>query len=273
MRTMLVLAAVLVLAGCVADQSRRARPSSDLDRDELRRQTALHGSAGYSVTELFSRGSFAEYRQDQVRASRGPQVQEFYHIQVALDPTNAAALSTAGYARKMQEEGAGLSYYEFYDSNWRRLAILGTDGDLYRVDGAELQNLGRFQPEGAAHELFQPPSAYGTDTLTQDRARVRGLDPDVASSDPVTRGVYHRSHRAAPPILTMTQMSGPEVGLLAARLEPGRFHDTEAARLARLREQRHGGHGQDEEYGGLTYKDGNPVDERGRPLHRGAIRD
>lgn len=273
MRTMLALTAVLALTGCVADQSRRARPSSDLDRGELQRQTALHGSAGYAVTELFTRGSIAENLREEELPSRGPQAQEFYHIQIALDPTNPTALSTAGYARKLQEEGESLYYYEFYDQNWRRLAILGVDGDLYRIDGAELRSLGKFQPEGAAHLLYQPPSAYGTDTLAQDRARVRGLDPEVASADPRTRGVAHRSHRNAPPILSMTRLTGPEIGLLAARLEPGRFHDTEAARLSRIREQRHGGHGQDEEYGGLEYKAGNPVDDRGRPLHRGSARD
>jgi hypothetical protein len=198
---------------------------------------------------------------------------EYLHVQIAPDPTNAMVLETAGYIRKLERDRDSLFLYEFYDTSWRRIAILGMHGDLYRVDGTSEQHLGRFQLDAAANELFKPPSGYGYNALAQDRARVRMWDPEVAGADERTRGVYHRGHNAAPPVLVIAKLSRGDAATLSERFTRDRFNDREAERLNRLREARHGGVGQDENYGGLQYKDGQPVDEQGRPLYRGALKD
>jgi hypothetical protein len=273
MRVLLAFVALLSLCGCVADQSRYARPDAGLDREELSQQTRLHGTAGATVLRLFNAPSIAEKLDDATGDDAGLQVVAFYHVQIAPDAARPFELRTAGYIRELVEDGTQLSLFEFYDRQWTRLAVMGQNGDLYRVDSAGPFSLGRFHLEAAAMELYHPPGGYGFDSVAQDRARVRGWDPEVATAAPRARGVHHATHRAAPPVLVINRLGRVEAASLAARRTPERFYETEALRAARQEELRHGGFGRDEFYGGLEYRDGNPVDEHGRPLHRGALRD
>lgn len=273
MRVLIAICVLACLAGCVADQARVARPDASLDAEAVNQSVMLHGSAGYSISAMFQGENIASKMRDTTGQARGLVGTEFFHVQIAPDATQPTALTTVGYIRRLEEDRGDLLLYEFYDKYWNRLAILGIDGDLYRVDARGSEHLGRFQLEDAAKHLYQPPSGYGYDTVAQDQARVRGWDPEVGSADPRARGVHHRTHRSAPPVIVMVRLRAGEVALLAERYAPERYNDAELELLNRLRAQRHGDVGIDEEYGGIQYKDGQPVDSMGRPLYRGAIKD
>ncbi len=262
-----------VLSSCGVDQSRRAWPASSVDRDVVDRYIETHGEAGYDVYVLFHSDNIAEKMRDTSGRAPGLRAVEFYHVQIAPDPLNPMALQTAGYVRKLARDGGSVFLHEFYDTNWLRIAVLGMQGDLYRVDGNGDLHVGRFQLEAAAEELYDPPSGYGYDRLAQDRARLRLWDPEVAGQDARARGVHHRSHSAAPPVLVMNRLSYVELGALANRFSPARYNDSQLELYNRLRERRDGGEGRDDEYGGLQYRDGNPIDDKGRPLYRGALKD
>jgi hypothetical protein len=60
-----------------------------------------------------------------------------------------------------------------------------------------------------------------------------------------------------------------EAAKLAEQYNDKAFYERENEKLNRIREANHGGYGQDEDYGGLKYKDGNPVRESGSPMKPG----
>jgi hypothetical protein len=276
MRALLALAGLSValgLAGCVGEQSRRARASVGFDEAAAERNVALHGPDGYTILELFHSDNISDKMRDTTGRSHGLEPAEFYHVQVAPDPADPLVLETAGYARKLEQDRGSIFLYEFYDTKWTRIALLGMQGDLYRVDAAGEHYVGKFQLDDAAKQLYNPPEGYGYDALQQDRTRVRMWDPEVAGMNPRARGVYHRPHGTAPAVLVLARLSPAQINQLADRFGPARFSEQQMQKLSTLREDRHGGVGQDEDYGGLQYKDGQPVDSQGRPLHRGALRD
>lgn len=273
MRFVVAICALCVAAGCVSDQSRAARPLEKLDRDMVAAETRRHGTAGYAIAELFQSDNIKDKMRDTSGKGKGLVGVEFFHVEIAPDPTQPTALKTAGYIRRLEEDRGTEMLYEFYDRFWTRLAILGAEGDLYRVDARGPSFVGRFQLEDAAKHIYNPPSGYGYDTVAQDKSRVRMWDPEVSSLDARTRGVFHRGHRSAPPVLVMTRLRATEASQLAGRYLPDRFNDRELEALNRLRTERLGDQGTEENYGGLQYKDGRPVDRFGNPLHRGAVKD
>lgn len=273
MRLVLAICALCVAAGCVADQSREIRPMAMLDREAVNAEMERHGTAGYTIAELFQSENIKEKMRDTSGKGKGLVGVEFFHVEIAPDATQPMVLKTVGYIRRLEEDRGSEMLYEFYDRYWTRIAILGDEGDLYRVDARGHDFVGRFQLEDAAKHIFNPPSGYGYDTVAQDKSRVRAWDPEVSSLDDRTRGVFHRTHRAAPPVLVMTRMRATEASQLANRYLPERFDERELETLNRLRAERLGEAGTEENYGGLQYKDGQPVDRFGKPLHRGAIKD
>jgi hypothetical protein len=117
--------------------------------------------------------------------------------------------------------------------------------------------------------LYFAASGYGYDSELQDSSIVRTHVKDVAGAEPAGRGVAHRTHRSSPPVVVFTPKRSGEVRLLGDSYARERYYERENEELNRLREENHGGVGQDEDYGGLHYKDGNPVNEDGTPMKPG----
>jgi len=271
-RNLYVLAAIcaaVLLSGCVGNQSRDSR--EDISQDRIIRERQLHGPAGQTIARIFTSDEFEDIFRDTSGRDRGMQLVDFYYIQMAEDPLNPHVLSIVGYIRQLEHDGDGTMFYEFYDDNWLRVALLDRRGNLFHIASGEEIHMGRHQLDGAAHALFNPQTGYGYDRLQQDRAGVRMWDPQVSSMDPASRGAFHRRHRDAPAVLVLSRARAGEAAQLAERFRPDRFEEGENIRLQRIREDRHGGIGQDGRYGGLHYRDGNPVDDNDRPMRRGSI--
>lgn len=265
--SVLAATAVALLAGCAGNQSRTAYQTDRLQGSDIERETYLHGSAGYTIAEIFYTGDVAAARGDFDGDNYGLQLSEFYMVEIAPNPLEPTQVVQAGFVRKMVEDRGSLFYFEFYNQDWKRLGYLNASGDLYlHYTGIE-QNVGKFQLMEAVRYLFPAESGYGYDTVLQDASRVRSWDPEVATRDSRGRGVEHRTHKSHPAIIELKLYRAGEAGALAeSRYSSNQFKEAEEARLTRLREARHGGIGQDEEFGGFKYKDGQPVDEYGNPI-------
>ena len=265
------LLAALCVSACVTSQGRdhEARDLS-VTRAQIEREEYRHGTYGQELATIWSTGDVAEARLDTTGARQGLQVNEFYQIEIAENPLRPTVLTPVGYVRLLQEDRGDLFIYEFYDVAWGSIAYLGADGGLYRHERGVEEFLGKFQLDEAVVTLFPAPGGYGYDSLLQDDKLVKTWDTDVASAEPRARGVFHRTHGNAPPVIIYTRKRSGEAALLADRYTRERAAERDSELLNRLREDRHGGYGIDEEYGGLRYKDGNPVDENDRPLRPGS---
>lgn len=266
------LLAVLVLGGCVADQGRDNPSRGSYEGLGIEVETERHGHQGQEIAELFYSGPIAEERRDYSGKSHGLQLNEFYTIEIAEDPLRPTVLTEVGYVRRLQEDRGNLFIYEFYDGAWQRIGYLNGQGDVYRYTGAREEYLGRYELDSAVRRMYNAPSGYGYDAELQDHALVNVRDPAYATAEPRARGVHHRTHKSAPPVVVYTPKRAGETRLLAERYEKERFDEREAERMKRLREANTGGFGEDDEYGGLRFKDGNPVDENDRPLRPGSVK-
>jgi hypothetical protein len=260
-----------LVGGCFADQSRTAREDiTDAERFEEDRR--LHGTAGREINAVFASDHFREVMDVMRGEGHGLQLVAFHYIQVAKDPTRPMDLSIVGYVRELREERDSMRLYEIFDQEWSLLAILDGRGNLFHVATGEEKHLGRHQLEGAAFMLFDPPGGYGSDRLAQDQAAVRMWDPEVRAAQPRDRGVFHRGHSDAPPVLLVTEVRAEAIGDLAERFNRERADEQHNLRLQAMREARRGDVGEDEFFGGLEWRGGNPVDEHGNPMRRGSIR-
>ncbi|MBZ0137758.1 MAG: hypothetical protein K8I27_15440 [Planctomycetes bacterium] len=266
-----------LIAGCGVSQGRdnpsRVLPVTQAQVDHEERLHGMHGGDGLELATLWHTGDVKAARGDYSGKAQGLQGNEFYEVEIAENPLRPTVLTSVGYVRLLKEDRGELFIYEFYDHSWQPVAYLGADGSLYRHKGGKEVYLGKYQLDEAVIALFPAPSGYGYDSVLQDDKLVKTWDADVNSAEPRARGVSHRTHTSAPPIIIYTRKRAGEASLLAQRYTRERTGERDAELLARLREERHGGYGVDEEYGGLRYKDGNPVDEDDRPLRPGSIPD
>ena len=235
-------------------------------------ETRRHGSLGYKIAEIFESESFKKALADTGGATAGLLPSNFYTVSIAPDPLQPMVLKKVGYVRKLVQDRGKAFLYEFYDSTWNRLGYLTSRAELFRTITGKKEDLGKFQIEAAVARLFPAPSGYGYDHTMSDLKRSQGENPDVSADSPEGRGVFHRSHQSAPPVVVFRHYRAGEAKALASQYERAISADRSAAKLRRLREARHGGFGEDEEYGGLRYKDGNPVDENGRPMRPRSIK-
>jgi hypothetical protein len=266
----LMVAAALLLAGCVGHQSRDAH-TNDIDESSLMRNRQLHGPRGDTINRIFHSDEFQEIFLDMSGEGHGMQMVQFHYVQMALNPLRPLELSIVGFVRQLQDRSDGAMLYEFYDRKWGLLALLDSTGALHHVASGDEMHMGRHQMESAAFALYDPQSGYGYDRLLQDQSGARMWDAQISAASPRERGVFHRRHRDAPPVLVVTRVRGGEAAQLAERFAPDRFEERETIRRERLRHERDGGIGRDETYGGLRFRDGNPVDSEGRPMYRGRI--
>lgn len=260
---------VALLAGCVANQGRDNDARDLYVDDDSAREVYLHGHSGLEAARIFNTGAVGEARGYTAGASLGMQVNEFYLVEIAQDPLRPTALTPVGYVRKLKEERGETMIFQFFDSRWNAIAYLGADGSLYRHDRGSESYLGRFQLDDAVRTLFAAPGGYGMDTEAQDLAIVNMHDPDVNSAPARVRGVHLRTHRSYPAIVAYTLKRAGEVGQMANLKRSERVDAENEMELAALRAARWGGHG-DGNYGGLRFKDGNPVDDNDVPLRPGS---
>jgi hypothetical protein len=260
--------AVLCLSACATDLSRP--PEGELTTAAAR-SVALHGPAGHEIETLFHAPRVRESMRDSTGANRGFEVVEFHTVEIAPDPLQPTALRLVGYIRKLREDRAELHFHEFHDRHWNRVGLMGPLGDLYRLRGGQAEHLGRHQLEAAARILFPAPGGYGSDLESQYLSRVRMHDPDVASADPRARGLHFRTHSAAPAVVVVTERSTPEVALHAELMARRRVRERDAALAERRLAERYGVI-EDGFYGGIEFRNGQPVDERGRVLGPASLR-
>lgn len=260
------VAAAAIVAGCTGPQGRKSRPELGVTDEMLERERYLHGGPGTEIALLFNTGDIKRDRGDSTGAGRGLQGTEFYQVQVAPDPRQPTRLVKVGFARKVQEDRGGLYFYEFFDGGWETIGRLMSGGELYSYRGGREALLGQYDINGAVVRLYPAASGYGYDQVLQDQSRPRMSDPDITGLDSRGRGVYHNTHGTYPPVVVFTMYRPGEVRQLGQSWERTRFDEAEALKLEREREKRHGGIGQDETYGGLPYRKGDPVDANGQPL-------
>ncbi|MCA8912354.1 MAG: hypothetical protein KDB82_11665 [Planctomycetes bacterium] len=266
------LLVAVVLAGCTGQTRDNPHRDTSLVGIDLEPYNYRHGDSGQEVAELFNTGGIKEARQDYTGNSLGLRPNAFYTIEIAENPLKPTVLSTVGYIRKLEEDRGNLFIYEIYDGAWLQIAYVGENGATYRYDSGKEQFLGRFEVEEAIRHLFHVSDGYGYDTVLQDRSIVNAHDPDVNSAEPRARGVYHRTHKSAPAVIFSRAYRTGEVQRLADRYSSERANERYAEEATRLHNDRTGGVGDDEDYGGLHYKDGNPVDENGHPLRPGSVK-
>lgn len=260
-------AAWVFLAGCTTSQERQPL-GYEVD---LQRERQLHGDYGDDMARLFNTGKIAQARQDSTGNDRGLILSEFYQVQIAPNPAEPTLLAKVGYVRKLEQDRSTAFYYEFYDGGWARIGRLSPDGALYRLQNGSESYVGSFHLASAVLALYPAPSGYGYDRVTQDLTRVRMHDPEVNMLDQRRRGVWHTTHASAPPVVNFALYRRGEAGALAGQYNSVLYAERENLKLEQLRDRRLGGVGMDEEYGGLRYLNGNPVDENGKPLRPGSL--
>jgi hypothetical protein len=266
------LLVAVVLAGCTGQTRNNPHRDTSLSGIDLEPYEYLHGDSGQEVAELFNTGGVKEARQDYSGSSFGLRPDRFYTIELAEDPLKPTVLTTVGYIRHLKQDRGDLFIYEVYDRSWKQIAYIGDNGSVYRYDTGKEKYLGRYQLDEAVRQLFPAPDGYGYDSVLQDHSRVHVDDPDVRTAEPRARGVYHRTHKSAPPVVIFSQHRAGETALLAERYSRKRAEERYAEEAARLHQERTDGVGDEETYGGLKYKKGNPVDEDGHPLRPGSVK-
>ena len=253
----------MLAAGCGTDQSRtRGRAYGETPPDVM-----VHGRrAGGEVSEFFGKDSTRDKLDPMLGDDRGFIVTMLYLVEIAPEATDPTVLERVGYVRKLEEDRGEAYMFEFHDVNGNRIGWLTPRGELYRHQRATREFVGAYQIEDAAKLLYRPPTGYGYDAVKSDISRGRMDDPEVVEKSPEQRGVIHRTHRSYPPVIVLTLLDPGE----AKRHGDGFAKEIAAARteerINRLREE---AKPEDGEYGGLEFKDGNPVDENGKPLKPG----
>ncbi|MHC4841467.1 MAG: hypothetical protein ACYTDT_11045 [Planctomycetota bacterium] len=258
---------LLLLAGCGVSQDGDDYPL-EIPNEVVAREKALHGFVGFEMALIFESEDFKGHRADFTGEKRGLSVAEFWRVDIAKNPNQPTKLSQVGFFHLLREEEGENFVYEFFDKDWTRIAYLMPSGDLYSFKGNRQNILGKFQLEAAIQKLYPAPSGYGYDPYLQDKLSVKHHDVEVASLDSESRGIKHNSHKARPAIWVYTPLKGSEAIDSAEQYRRNRAYEGYDMIAKRLREKKLGGYG-DDEYGGLDYKDGHPVDENGRKLKPG----
>lgn len=275
---MLGLGAALcaLLAGCSTSQA-RATGADEPSRDLVELQTRAHGNHGYAIARAFNSESFRENMKSDL-VDETVVVDEFYTVRVARDLTRRDVLTDAGYSRRRFDRESKAHFYEFFDTGWKLLAYLDTHGQLFVVNSSgKGSSRGTYQVDDALILVYQARNGFSYDVSGYDQARAKSafVNPDdkdsedMRSRSPRERGIFLRGQRENAPVVEMRRYRGLEAGVFAESFQKERFDARKAEELRQLREQRRGTEAGDGTYGGLEFKDGQPVGPDGQPLKRG----
>jgi len=277
-----VLAAGILLGGCSASQARGGALDGP-ERGTVEFYTQRHGSSGYEIATIFNSPTY----RDALRAEPGSElvvVEEFYTVRVARDLTRRDVLTEAGYCRRRKDLQSSGVFYEFFDTRWVLIGMLESGGVLKLVDNSGRASVhGKSQLDEALIVVYgaRNGGSYdfsGADTNRAKMAFVSGNIGDkngdeeaaeVRLRSPRDRGVVLRTARDNAPVIELRRYRPMELRGLSDTLQRDRFDASKEEELRRLREQRRGTEAGDGAYGGMEFKDGQPVDSEGRPLKRG----
>lgn len=274
----LLAASLCALAcGCSTSQS---RGNADAAFDaSVERETYLHGTRGYAIARTYNKADFRQKMAPEAQPDN-VLVEEFFTVRVCRDHARRDILTDAGYARRRLDRDSGARLFEFFDTQWKLIGWLDGRGELHVPDArGKAQALGRYQVDDAVIEVYAARGGFTYDLSTYDISRAKAAVVDAGEGDaeaadlrsrsPRDRGVYLRAARENGPVIELRRYQPLEIAAYAEGFRKDTFDAAKEAELQQLRAQRRGTEAPDGSYGGLQFKDGQPVDNEGRPLRRG----
>lgn len=247
--------------GC-ASQSREDR-SVEMSNQQVNTDVRLHGASGYEIATIFNSGKTGDIMSYEDRQATGLRTEEFYVIEVAPDPTKPTVVDTTGFVVKLGDQLDDGFYYKFYTDGWNLIGALFKSGALYEYGDGREQYVGDFHFDGAINYFYAGGLIYSDDRAKVDASRMRMGDSEVAEAGPMGRGIRHRRLEAT---VKATRLSPGDARVRAGELQRDRHDRYQSERLAQLRKERRDI--EDGDYHGTEFKDGEPVDENGKPLPR-----
>jgi hypothetical protein len=265
-------------AGCSTSQGRG--PNDSGFEASVERETQLHGTRGYAIARTYNKPDF----RGKMAAEKHPDnvlVDEFFTVRISKDPARRDVLSDSGYARKRLDRESGADFFELFDTGWKLIAYLNTSGELFVVDEmGKAKGLGRYQLDDAVILVYGARGgfSYSISQYDENRAKAAVVETgegdstaaDIRSRSPRERGVYLRTARESGPVVELRRYRPVEISSLADALRRERADSNLEEELRQLRAARRGTEAPDGSYGGLEFKDGQPVDANGKPIARGS---
>lgn len=272
-----LVALCTVAAGCSSSQARGDQ--NDTFDAAVERETYLHGTRGYTIARTYNKSDFRQKMAPEAQADN-VLVDEFYTVRVCRDHSRRDQLTEAGYTRRRYDRVSGAHIYEFFDMNWRLMGYVDSEGDLHVPDASgKATEVGRYQLDDAVIFVYGAPNGftYSLGQYDESRAKAAVVDAgegdsaaaDLRSRTPRERGVYLRAERENGPIVELRRYQPIEIGAYADTFRKERFDANKEEELRQLRAARRGTEAPDGSYGGLEFKDGQPVDANGNPIRRG----
>ena len=273
------LVALSALAvGCSAPQGRSG--DNDSFSSSVERDTYLHGTRGYSISRTYNKAEFREKMAAEPQAD-SVLVEEFFTVRVLRDHNRRDQLTDSGYARRRLDRESGAHFYEFFDLGWKLIAYLDARGELHVPNATgKSEALGRYQVDDALILVYGARGGFTYDQSQYDESRAKAAvvesgegdttAADLRSRSPRERGVYLRAARENGPVVELRRYRPVEIAALADSFRKDRFDANKEEELKQLRAARRGTESPDGSYGGLEFKDGQPVDANGKPIARGS---
>jgi hypothetical protein len=275
---LIALCSLGLLAGCSAPQG-RGPGDEEAYRTEAEREAYLHGNPGYTIARTYDK---AEFR-DKMRAEPALEsvaVEEFFTVRVVRDQQRRDILTDTGFARRKIDHQSGAYFYEFFDTSWTLIGYLNDRGELFVTnDKGKAESRGRFQVDDALILIYGARGGFSYDLSTYDDSRAKAAvvetgegdttAADIRSRAPRDRGVFLRTARESGPVVELRRYRPLEIRALADNYRKDRFDANKEEELKQLRAARRGTEAPDGTYGGIEFKDGQPVDANGKPINRG----
>jgi hypothetical protein len=265
-------------AGCSAPQGRSG--DNDSFSSSVERDTYLHGTRGYTISRTYNKAEFREKMAAEPQADN-VLVEEFFTVRVLRDHNRRDLLTDSGYARRRLDRESGAHFYEFFDLGWKLIAYLDARGELHVPNAAgKSEALGRYQVDDALILVYGARGGFTYDQSQYDESRAKAAvvesgegdttAAELRSRSPRERGVYLRAARENGPVVELRRYRPVEIAALADGFRKERFDANKEEELKQLRAARRGTEAPDGSYGGLEFKDGQPVDANGNPIARGS---
>ena len=275
---LIALCALGLVAGCSTPQG-RGPGEEEAYCTEAEREAYLHGNPGYTIARTYNKKEFREKM-----ASEPPlenvAIEEFFTVRVCRDQSRRDILTDTGFARRKLDHQSGAYFYEFFDNSWALIGYLNDRGELYVTDAqGKAEHKGRYQVDDALILIYGARGGFTYDLTTYDESRAKAAvvetgegdatASDIRSRSPRDRGVYLRAARESGPVVELRRYRPLEIRALADNYRKDRFDANKEEELKQLRAARRGTEAPDGPYGGLEFKDGQPVDGNGKPIQRG----
>lgn len=275
---LIALCSLCLLAGCSTSQE-RGPGEEETYRTAAEREAYLHGNPGYEIARTYNKADFRQ-KMGAEPALESVAVEEFFTVRVCRDQARRDILTDTGFARRRLDHQSGAYFYEFFDTSWVLIAYLNDRGELFVTNAqGKAEARGRFQVDDALILVYGARGGFTYDLSTYDDSRAKAAvvetgegdstAADIRSRSPRDRGVYLRAARESGPVVELRRYRPLEIHALADSYRKERFDANKEEELKQLRAARRGTEAPDGPYGGLEFKDGQPVDANGKPINRG----